>query len=179
MNKKPVYVKCPRCQLNYILKKDKYCEVCKKEMRAGGYEDDEEFFLDEIDEQILCTVCKLNYVVEGEIMCEACLEENLALMKDEEEEGWNKFAGTTAEPDEDELDLLPPVDETVDEELDSTFAKDLEEEFEDGEELEELDEDVQDDFDLDLDALDDLDLDDEDLEDEDEKESDDEDEEEF
>lgn len=32
--KKPVYIRCPRCELNYIQKKDKYCSVCKAEMEA-------------------------------------------------------------------------------------------------------------------------------------------------
>ena len=30
---KNVYIKCPRCELNFILKKDKLCPVCKQEMR--------------------------------------------------------------------------------------------------------------------------------------------------
>ena len=40
------YIKCPRCELNYIVKKDKFCEVCKQEMKAGSLSIDEfdEFF---------------------------------------------------------------------------------------------------------------------------------------
>ena len=30
--KKPIYILCPRCELNYINKKDKYCNVCKAEL---------------------------------------------------------------------------------------------------------------------------------------------------
>ena len=32
--KKPVYIRCPRCELNYIEKKDKLCSVCKAELSA-------------------------------------------------------------------------------------------------------------------------------------------------
>ena len=41
------YIKCPRCELNYIVKKDKFCEVCKQEMKAGslGMDEFDEFEL--------------------------------------------------------------------------------------------------------------------------------------
>ena len=32
---KPVWMLCPRCELNYIKKADQYCNVCKKEMYAN------------------------------------------------------------------------------------------------------------------------------------------------
>ena len=52
------YIKCPRCELNYILKKDKFCDVCKSEMKAGILEesDMEDFELEEGLE--LCPICK-------------------------------------------------------------------------------------------------------------------------
>ena len=28
----PRYKKCPRCELNYILEEDDYCEVCRAEL---------------------------------------------------------------------------------------------------------------------------------------------------
>ena len=31
-DKKPAYILCPRCELNYIDVKEKYCTVCKAEM---------------------------------------------------------------------------------------------------------------------------------------------------
>ena len=30
---KPVWILCPRCELNYIKKADQYCNVCKKELK--------------------------------------------------------------------------------------------------------------------------------------------------
>ena len=29
------WVKCPRCELNYIREGEEYCEVCKAELRKG------------------------------------------------------------------------------------------------------------------------------------------------
>ena len=49
--KKPVYVRCPRCELNYIQKKDKYCSVCKSEMEA------KKDYVDDFDLE-LCPICK-------------------------------------------------------------------------------------------------------------------------
>ena len=31
------YVKCSRCELNYIRSHDEYCYVCKAQMRVPGY----------------------------------------------------------------------------------------------------------------------------------------------
>ena len=63
---KQQYIRCPRCELNYILKKDKYCSVCKAEMQVGG---------GELDEYELCPICKTNYIGPDEVMCSQCMEE--------------------------------------------------------------------------------------------------------
>ena len=60
--KKPVYIRCPRCELNYIQKKDKYCSVCKAEMEA------KRDYVDDIDLE-LCPICKTNYIQPDEIVC--------------------------------------------------------------------------------------------------------------
>lgn len=67
--KKPVYIRCPRCELNYIQKKDKYCSVCKAEMEA------KKDYVDDIDLE-LCPICKTNYIQPDEIMCASCLKEH-------------------------------------------------------------------------------------------------------
>ena len=173
-NKKPVYVKCPRCELNYILKKDKYCEVCKKEMKAGAIDDFEyDDFMDE--EMELCPICKTNYLQDGETICSMCLEENSTSSKDEDVD-WRTFVDKNDE--DDDLDLLPvETDDEIDEELDSQFAEDLDDEFSD-EEDELLGEDEFNDVDADFNdsLMDDDSLDDE--EDEDDYYSDDEEDEE-
>ena len=67
--KKITYIRCPRCELNYIDKNDKFCSVCKQEMQVGGGND-----VDELDLE-LCPICKTNYIQPDEIMCASCLAE--------------------------------------------------------------------------------------------------------
>ena len=67
--KKITYIRCPRCELNYIDKDEKLCSVCKQEMQVGGGED-----FDELDLE-LCPICKTNYIQPDEIMCSSCLAE--------------------------------------------------------------------------------------------------------
>ena len=59
------YIKCPRCELNYMPDTERYCSVCKREMRGE----------DEHDEIELCSACGENPVVPGEELCAACLKE--------------------------------------------------------------------------------------------------------
>ena len=68
------YVLCPRCELNYILDGQGYCDVCKAELKIGpqmmfSVEDDE------LKEQMLCPVCKQRYINDDEEMCSVCREE--------------------------------------------------------------------------------------------------------
>ena len=50
------YIKCPRCELNYMLDTERYCSVCKREMRGE----------DEHEELELCSACGEHPVVPGE-----------------------------------------------------------------------------------------------------------------
>ena len=58
------YIKCPRCELNYIKEGEDYCDVCKAELKLGpqllfaGDDEDDEFN----EERELCPVCKQNYI---------------------------------------------------------------------------------------------------------------------
>ncbi|MDE6293174.1 MAG: hypothetical protein K2L88_00955, partial [Clostridiales bacterium] len=55
-DERPVYIICPRCEINYIDKREKLCAVCKAEMGIGDPSillPDEE---DETDNRI-CPVC--------------------------------------------------------------------------------------------------------------------------
>lgn len=170
------YIKCPRCELNYILKKDKYCDVCKSEMRAGILEESDldDFELEEGLE--LCPICKVNYISEGERMCSTCLEEQTDVKDDEPD--WRGFVDKADDSDDEDLDLLPvEEDDELDEELEGAFAKDLEQEFGDDDDLDSDDEeDMGDDLDdfnsaFDDDSFDD-DEDDEDVDDQDEEDDD-------
>lgn len=158
------YIKCPRCDLNYIdPDKQEYCDVCLAEMQGeklkfADLEEDEE-----MEKTELCPVCGVNYMRFGEKMCDECkknseYEEEADIDPDKDEE-WRNYL------DEDTDDLVDdePIDigENFDDEFDDGF--DEEEEFSE-------DDDVPDDFDEAVDL--DEDFDDEDDEDEDDEDDD-------
>lgn len=159
------YIKCPRCELNYIdSEKQEYCDVCVAEMKGNRLQfadlDDEELeVLDtELEDEEICPVCGINPIAAGEKMCENCRrqkeyeEEELDIEKDEE---WKNYL------DEDEGDLS--AEET---ELDAELKAELEEEDEEEEDDIYVGED--DAFESeDVESLDDLEDDDFDDEDED------------
>ncbi len=58
--------KCPRCELNYIRDDEKYCNVCKREMKGEA---------DTEDSATLCIECGENPVVKGSELCAICLRE--------------------------------------------------------------------------------------------------------
>lgn len=156
------YVKCPRCDLNYIdEEKQEYCEVCLAEMHGDRLQfadlDDEE--MDAIDAELetaeLCPVCGINPLRFGEKICESCKQETSEYDSEEEidienDNEWQNYL------DEDDSDLA--VDETLEEELEAEFKQDEEEEsfeeddfFEDDIGLSDLDDEDEDDDDEDED----------------------------
>lgn len=62
------YIRCPRCELNFIQRKDKYCSVCQAEMNADPSS------YDELDMET-CPICKTNFIRPDEIMCSQCAKE--------------------------------------------------------------------------------------------------------
>ena len=170
------YIKCPRCELNYIVKKDKFCEVCKQEMKAGSLVLDE---LEELEEGVeICPICHVNYLVDGETICQSCQEEKMAYDKDEDVDWKSEVEKSSQGDEEEDLDLLPIEDnDDINEELQTVFSKDLDEDFMD--EMEEDDEDYSasdsdddfaDSFSNDYDEEDEEDEEDEDYEDEEDDE---------
>ena len=154
------YVKCPRCELNYIDEEtQEYCDVCLAEMHGDRlqFADLDEEELEELDAELeqteLCPVCGVNSIRYGEKMCESCKQENPEYDEEDEEididkdEEWKNYL------DEDDSDLTVDND-TLEEELEEELEEDSEETYDD------------DFFDDDLEPLDDLD-DDEDEDDED------------
>jgi hypothetical protein len=139
------YIKCPRCELNYIdADKQEYCDVCVAELKGNKLQfadfDDEDY--DEIDADLeqteICPICGTNRMRYGEKMCDACKkeseydeEEEVDIDKDEE---WKNYLD-----DDDDTDLTID-DETLQNELDEEFADDEEEEGDNSDELD--DEDV-------------------------------------
>ena len=163
MNK---YIKCPRCELNFIIEgKQEYCDVCIAEMKGSRLQfadlEDEEIEA-ELEEEVMeiCPVCGINKMRFGESMCEACRKQS-EYEEDSEED---------SEQDEEWKSYLS--DDTEDLSLDEDeLAEELAEVAEEDEEYAE--EDEYDEFDEELDSLDELGDDEDDLDDDDEDDDDD------
>ncbi len=175
--KKPVYIRCPRCELNYIQKKDKYCSVCKAEMEAKrGNEEDEELEL--------CPICKTNYIQPDEIMCASCLKEHRSeddsdlgndwedyLVRDDEEDNMSMYEEMGEMASVDDLTKGNYDDDDIDTEISFEEDDDIQFDEEDFDEENGDDADDEEDFDEDDDDFDDDDFDD-DLDDDDEDDDD-------
>ena len=59
------FIKCPRCELNYIREEEQYCSVCKREMKGEVHEDLFE----------MCSICNENPVMPGKDVCPMCYKE--------------------------------------------------------------------------------------------------------
>lgn len=130
-------VKCPRCELNYILDGEKYCTVCRREIKG---EPEREAF-------DLCPVCNENPVAPGKELCALCLKEmgqvegvaqddiDLGEESAEVESGTlSSMDEITMEPDEDipppelgEIDRELSLDEALAEEEEGVVEEDEEE----------------------------------------------------
>ena len=128
----PKYVLCPRCELNYILEGEEYCDVCKAELKKGPQlvfavdEDDEQDYME------LCPKCHQNYLKPGQTICSSCaLKNQYEEEKDiDDDESWKEY-----------MDDAPEEEDKDDEEM-LSLAKLAEEEgselFDDEEEEEEI-----------------------------------------
>ena len=127
------YMKCPRCELNYIdAEKQEYCDICLKEMKGLLTEADE---IEEAEEELpteLCPVCGENMMRPGEKMCEECRKKAEYEEEEpdpEEDDEWREYL------DDDTDDLSGEMGE-----LGEKFG----EEFEDEDEEEEPEEEFED-----------------------------------
>ena len=108
-------IKCPRCELNYMLDTDKMCSVCKREVRGES----------EQDEMLeLCSECGENPVVPGQELCAYCLKELTQRDSDKQSEetvvtDTSTIAGIDSVSTMDEIEL--DLDEGMD---DESFAED-------------------------------------------------------
>ena len=123
-------IKCPRCELNYMLDTDKMCSVCKREVRGES----------EQDEMLeLCSECGENPVVPGQELCAYCLKELAQRDSDTQSEetvvtDTSTIAGidSVSTMDEIELDLNEGMDdESFAEDDDGFFGDDDDEDDED------------------------------------------------
>ncbi|MBQ3493888.1 MAG: hypothetical protein IJA69_00565, partial [Clostridia bacterium] len=153
MNQKQTYIRCPRCELNYILKKDKFCSVCKSEMQVGGGDLDDA-------EMELCPICKTNYISSDEVMCPTCMQErNIDPDSVDANLDWQTYVNR-----DEEDDFVSPDEETGD----MATVKDIDDDDSDFDDDDLLFGDEDDaDFSEDDDSEDDSDFDDEDFDDDD------------
>ena len=99
------FIKCPRCELNYIREEEQYCSVCKREMKGEAHDDPFE----------LCSICNENPVMPGKDVCYLCYKEmsqQQGLRDDSIEEQETPDVGSldmedVSEMEEIELDSLP------------------------------------------------------------------------
>ncbi len=61
------YKRCPRCGLNYILREQQLCSVCKDELAGKKSIFDEESY-----GELLCPYCEKNPIDIDDIMCAEC-----------------------------------------------------------------------------------------------------------
>ena len=156
---RPVYVLCPRCEINYIDKRDKLCAVCKAELGMG---DPSILLPDEDEEQAerVCPVCHVNLLDEDEEICFECRKEREEKEKESVE----------INPDDDNAADWEPFADDEEEEIPDGMQEmlidDEEEEEEEEEEIETIS-DEPDDFDFNVDPNDFVDDDEEEDEDDD------------
>ena len=119
------FIKCPRCELNYMNDTAKMCSVCRREVRGES----ESFDMIE-----MCSECGENPVVPGQELCAYCLKE-LARRTDEstddtvEPTAANIEIDSVSSMDEIELDIPEDMDgEVFDDEDDEDKEDDEEEE---------------------------------------------------
>ncbi|MDR0897868.1 MAG: hypothetical protein LBN04_08430 [Oscillospiraceae bacterium] len=93
--------KCPRCELNYILDDNKYCTVCRREIKGDARRDSME----------LCSICRENPALPGKDLCLFCQKEIDAVKLDGDDEA--------AVEDPTALDELTDVSEMEEIELDT------------------------------------------------------------
>ena len=114
-------IKCPRCELNYMLDTDKMCSVCRRDVRGES----EQYEMIE-----LCSECGENPVVPGQELCAYCLKElssrDSDVQNDEETVGEAANIGidSVSTMDEIELDIGDDMDGEVFDEDDDFFADD-------------------------------------------------------
>ena len=129
------YIKCPRCELNYIdAEKQDYCDVCLKEMKGIASDVDEIEETEEVATE-LCPVCGENMMRAGEKMCEECRKKAEYEAEDpdpDEDDEWREYLDddTDAELDQ-EIGEIGEIDEEFDEpeeEPDEEYEGDDEEE---------------------------------------------------
>ena len=105
----PKYVKCPRCDLNYMKEEEEYCDVCKAELKKGPQLI---FAIDDIDDEVetweICPICHHNRLKPGETMCSRCAEEKdyQDSREDPDDESWKEYLDADDDEEEESEEML-------------------------------------------------------------------------
>lgn len=59
------FIKCPRCDLNYIQAGEKMCKICMQELKGSRYEEEIEY----------CSICNAAPALPGRDICLSCLHD--------------------------------------------------------------------------------------------------------
>ena len=128
------FIKCPRCELNYIREEEQYCSVCKREMKGEVHDDPFE----------LCSICNENPVMPGKDVCLVCYKEMI------QQQGLRDDASDEQETPDVSLDMEDVTDmqeielDTLGEEMPEEIGEQISLEEEQSREAEEDDEDEED-----------------------------------
>lgn len=130
--------KCPRCELNYIRDDEKYCNVCRREMKGGT---------SDVDDSInMCSECGENPAVKGSDLCAICLREARR-----QEKQSDSVSSTINDPDDlvlgevtlDEMEVPMPVEGEIPESELNEIDKELSSDDDIDNEDDELDEETE------------------------------------
>ena len=139
--KKPTYIKCPRCELNYIKSTESYCPVCLAELKLSGETFDD---YDENDDELeLCPICGQNFISPNKKMCEECAHSKGLEDGDDEDQLEDVDDRETEEQTEDSWE---DDEKPIDDDVELVPLSSLEEDDEDDDESEEEDSDKVDAF---------------------------------
>lgn len=121
------FIKCPRCELNYIPEEEKHCNVCKKELLG-------EADADEIED--LCVECGERIAIKSSDLCIICLRERkrteaFEKTNDEKSEDEEEDEDKPDVEDAEELDLDIQEEDIPPNELDEIDKELAEEDIED------------------------------------------------
>lgn len=128
-------IKCPRCELNYIMEGEGYCKICKREIKGESRREEIE----------MCTVCNEAPALPGKDVCLFCLKEMNSANDNREDtdEGVRvSESSLDIDPVSSMDEIIPEIDEDVPEreynEIESDLSLDEmgEEEAEEDEEKE-------------------------------------------
>ena len=100
------FVKCPRCELNYMTESERYCKVCLREMKGDNAQDEVE----------LCSVCNEAPALPGRDVCLFCLKEmngQNATEEQQEEQGAVNANTIRAMDDVSAMDEMPEMDSDI------------------------------------------------------------------